>query len=150
MVRIRGDIDIARPADEVFDVVADERNEPAYNPGIVDVVKLTPGPVGLGTRFEARARRAGRAGVMTVEIVGYDRPRRLTVSVRGPAMHVDGVLTFVAVAGGTRFSWAWNLTLPGAYALLTPFAAVLGPRAERRNWQRLREFLEARNDRPTS
>jgi hypothetical protein len=32
MARIEGEIAINRPVDEVFDLVADERNEPRYNP----------------------------------------------------------------------------------------------------------------------
>ena len=32
MVRIEGEIVIKRPVEEVFDFVADERNEPRYNP----------------------------------------------------------------------------------------------------------------------
>ena len=33
MVRIEGDIIIERPPEEVFDLVADERNEPRSTPG---------------------------------------------------------------------------------------------------------------------
>jgi hypothetical protein len=37
----------------VFDFVADERNEPRYNPRICRAEKLSPGPVGRGTlRFD--------------------------------------------------------------------------------------------------
>jgi hypothetical protein len=32
-MHVQGDIVINRPIDEVFDFVADERNEPQYNPG---------------------------------------------------------------------------------------------------------------------
>lgn len=32
MIHIEGEIVINRPPEEVFDVVADERNEPKYNP----------------------------------------------------------------------------------------------------------------------
>lgn len=35
MVRIEGEIVINRPVDEVFDFVADERNEPRYNPRLL-------------------------------------------------------------------------------------------------------------------
>jgi len=35
MTRITGEIVIDAPADVVFDFVADQRNEPAYNPHMV-------------------------------------------------------------------------------------------------------------------
>ena len=49
MARIEGEIVINRPVEEVFDVVADERNEPRYNPRMLRAEKLSPGPVGLGS-----------------------------------------------------------------------------------------------------
>jgi hypothetical protein len=55
MARIAGELVINRPVDEVFDFVADERNEPRYNPRIRRAEKLSPGPIGGGTRFRAEA-----------------------------------------------------------------------------------------------
>ena len=46
MTRITGEIVIDAPADVVFDFVADQRNEPAYNPHMVRSAKVTPGPAG--------------------------------------------------------------------------------------------------------
>lgn len=49
MACIDGEIIIAAPVEQVFDMVADERNEPRYNPRIVGVEKTSQGPVGRGT-----------------------------------------------------------------------------------------------------
>ena len=46
MKPIRGEVLINVPAEEVFDFVADERNEPLYNRNLLHVEKLSPGPVG--------------------------------------------------------------------------------------------------------
>lgn len=46
MVRIKGEIVLGRPVDVVFDVVADQRNEPSYNTMMTESVKLTDGPDG--------------------------------------------------------------------------------------------------------
>ena len=54
--RIAGDIVIERPVEEVFDFVADERNEPRFNPRILRAEKISPGPIGFGTRAEVKAR----------------------------------------------------------------------------------------------
>lgn len=56
MKPIRGEVLINAPAENVFDFVADERNEPLYNRNMLHVEKLTPGPVGRGTRFAAQMR----------------------------------------------------------------------------------------------
>jgi hypothetical protein len=64
MARIEGEIMINRPVEEVFDFVADERNEPRYNPRMVRAEMLSPGPVGLGSRFRAEMRTRPRLMVM--------------------------------------------------------------------------------------
>jgi hypothetical protein len=38
--------------EEVFDFVADERNEPRYNPRMLSAEKTSDGPIGIGT-FES-------------------------------------------------------------------------------------------------
>ena len=77
MVTIEGSTTIARPVEDVFDLVADERNEPRYNPQMTAVEKLTPGPIGTGTRWSATVDSRGRPMPMEIEVTGYDRPHRL-------------------------------------------------------------------------
>jgi len=60
MTRITGEIIIGAPADVVFDFVADQRNEPAYNPHMVRSAKVTPGPVGQGTQSRSAVKSGGR------------------------------------------------------------------------------------------
>jgi hypothetical protein len=68
MANVSGEILIERPVEEVFDFVADQRNEPIYNPRMLQSEKITDGPIGVGTRFRATAR-SGRRGVeMLIEV----------------------------------------------------------------------------------
>ena len=48
MARVDGEIVILRPVEEVFDFVADERNEPRYNPRMVRSELISEGPIGWG------------------------------------------------------------------------------------------------------
>jgi uncharacterized protein YndB with AHSA1/START domain len=77
MARVEGEIIISRPVEEVFDFVADERNEPRYNPRMLSAEKTSDGPVGAGTRFRTELKTMGRPMPMVVEFTGYERPRRL-------------------------------------------------------------------------
>ena len=69
MTHLVGEVTIKAPLHEVFDVVADERNEPRYNPRIVRAEKVSEGPVGAGTRFVAEPKGMGSKGEMTVTIL---------------------------------------------------------------------------------
>jgi len=142
MPRINGEIIIAAPVEQVFDVVADERNEPRYNPRIRRAEKTSEGPVGRGSRFIAEPKGMGRRGVMTVEVVDYDRPGRLRTSIRSSYMDADGTLTFAPADGGTRMRWSWDMRLLGAARVLSPVLRAIGPRWEHRNWVGLKQFME--------
>lgn len=143
MAHIAGEVTIAAPVDEVFDLVADERNEPKYNPRIARAEKLGDAPVGPGTRFVAEPKGMGSRGEMTLQVLDYDRPHRLVNSVRSSYMKVDGTLTFDEVDGGTRLRWDWDMGLVGPMRLLSPVLALIGPSWERRNWVGLKEYVES-------
>jgi uncharacterized protein YndB with AHSA1/START domain len=144
MARIEGELIIDRPVDEVFDFVADERNEPRYNPRIRRVEKLSPGPIGPRTRFQAEAAALGRTVGMTIEYTIYERPRRLASSIHMATADIVGTLRFDPVPGGTRMGWSWEMRLRRLYKLLTPIIAGEGRRQERANWAGLKRFLEGR------
>ena len=148
MRRITGQIEIARPIEEVFDFVADETNEPRYNDDMIRCDKVSPGPIGVGTRFEAEMKSTGPAS-MTVEVTGYERPYRLesTAYIQG-TMDIRGTVTFEATARGTLMSWDWEVEPHGCMKLLGPFITRMGSRNEQRIWTSLKSLLENAATRP--
>ncbi|WP_456889561.1 nitroreductase/quinone reductase family protein [Geodermatophilus sp. SYSU D00700] len=147
VIRIGGEVSIARPPDEVFDVLADPRNEPRYNPRVLRAEKTTPGPIGVGTRFRQTVAGLGRRGETTTELTGYERPHRLAFRIRMAAMDVDGEETFDPVDGGTRARWSWDIRPRGAWRAAAPLLGAGGARLERRVWARLGQYLEQTPDR---
>lgn len=143
MARIAGEITIERPVDEVFDFVADERNEPRYNPRMISAEKTSTGPIGAGTTFQAQTMARGKPVGMTTETTGYDRPRRLESSTSLSWMDIHGTLTFDPVPRGTRMRWSWNVEPRGSLKLLTPVIAFIGKRQEQVVWSGLKELLES-------
>jgi hypothetical protein len=141
--RVDGDFVIDRPVDEVFDFVADERNEPRYNPRMRLAEKITEGPIGIGTRFRAETVSMGRAIEMVIEFTDLERPRRIVEVARVPSMDINGILTFEPVPGGTRMRWSWSLTPRGALRLLAPVIGRMGRRQEQAIWSGLKRVLEA-------
>ena len=61
MATIEGEIYIDCPPEVVFDVVADERNEPRYNPKMTAVSLLSDPPIGHGSRFAATMKSRARS-----------------------------------------------------------------------------------------
>ena len=134
VAHIEGEIVINRPVEEVFDVVADERNEPRYNPRLLWVEKVSSGPIGRGTEFRAATKTMGRPAEMSIEFTDYQRPRRLVSSTHMPTMEIQGALNFDPVPGGTRMLWSWELQPQGVLRLLTPLITLMGRRQEETIW----------------
>lgn len=143
MTHICGEVTIDAPVDVVFDTVADEQNEPKYNPRMVRAEKLDGAPIGRGARFVAEPKGTGTRGRMTLEIVDYDRPHRLHNRIDSAYMRVDGTLSFTRSDGKTRLRWDWDMRLVGWMRLLSPVLGLVGPHWERRNWVGLKQYLES-------
>lgn len=142
MVHIDGEVTINRPVETVFDCVADERNEPQYNPRLQRVEQVTDGPIGVGTQFRAMTTTMGRPAELTIEFKEFERPRRLTSVTMMAAMDIAGTLTFDPVPTGTRMRWSWDVQPRGANRLLTPLIARIGKRQELEIWTGLKRYLE--------
>lgn len=152
MALIDGEIVIRRPVEEVFDFVADERNEPRYNAQMTSAELLTPEPIGPGSRFHAELRMRGRPIDLTVEFTEFERPRMLASISQslprgrsGRSMRTEGALNFESVPAGTRMRWSWQVETPGPMKLISPLVTVLGRRQERRIWSQLKRVLEQEN-----
>ena len=140
VAHITGQVRIAAPVEQVFDTVADSRNEPSFNPAMTGVELLTPPPIGLGTQFRARMGKAGRE--MLVELTEFERPHRLGSRTTSSMMQTSGGLTFAAEGGGTVLSWDWQVRPKGWLRMLGPLFGPVGGRMERRIWTGLKHQLQ--------
>jgi polyketide cyclase/dehydrase/lipid transport protein len=117
-VEARWHIRIARSPEDVFDFLADLRNEPQFNPDASNVQQVTPGPIGLGTSYTEDFRRIG---AYTTTIDRYERPRELRFDARNPK--VDAQVTFTLAPAGdgeTDVGCVVELTMKGAMRFMEP------------------------------
>lgn len=149
MARVHGSIDIDRPLDEVFDVVADQTNEPRYNPSMVASRRVTGGPIGVGTRFEATVLNRGKPHEVAIEITAFERPSETASRSVIEGNTVTGGLHFTPISSGTRLSWDWDVQIGGAARVLGPLVGMIGRRQERAIWSGLKRFMERDSDIPS-
>jgi hypothetical protein len=137
--QIHGEITIDRPVEEVFDFVSDECNEPRYNPQMLSVEKLSPGPIGSRTQFRVHMKSGAP---MLLEFTTFERPVRLGSHTSFSGVTIDGELTFEGRGDSTLMYWDWSITPSGALKILTPFIVWMGRRQETRIWSGLKRCLE--------
>jgi hypothetical protein len=145
---VQGDITINRTIDEVFDFVADECNEPKYNPKMIRAEMVTQGPIGVGSKFHTVMTGVGRGADMTVELTEFSRPRRLGSRTQIPQMDMSGTLLFEPQGQNTKMKWLWNIEPRGFYKLLGPIVRRIGERQERTIWTGLKKVMETQPARP--
>ena len=143
MARIEGEIVIGRPVEVVFDYIADQSNEPHYNPHMVRAEKITMGPVGTGTRFRSAVESMGRTAEMLIECTGYDRPTLYATTTTMTQADISYTLRFEPAGAGTRMQWSGQVRPKGAFRLLGPLITRIGIRQEQRIWTSLKKHLEA-------
>src|SRR5712691_5056086 len=111
MIRFANTIDIDRQPDDVYAFLADLEHTPEWNWAITGTQKITPGPVGVGTRYR-QERSVPSPAIEMIEVTGIDAPRRIEVEGRvGP---FDARLTYelVAASSGTRLANTAELDPP--------------------------------------
>jgi carbon monoxide dehydrogenase subunit G len=143
MARIEGEIIIHRPVEEVFAFVADERNEPRYNPRMVSAELTSGEPIGLGSRFRAELKTGRRTMPMMIEFTGFDRPRRLASATHSSMMDTVGALTFEPTSEGTRMRWSWDVQPRGMLRVMPAIVGMIGRRQELSIWGNLKRLLES-------
>lgn len=140
MIHTEAEVHIERPADAVFAFLADARNEPQWLPGATRVVKLTDGPVGLGTRFEGDY---ARAGTVQVELVAFERPRRLTFRANSKMVRFDDAAELTPDGSGTRLRAVMDAQPQGVMRLMGPMMGRVMRKQFTANWLELKRALEA-------
>lgn len=143
MAHVTGSILIDRPIEVVFDYVADQTREPEYNPEMLSSVRLTDGPIGVGTKFHAVMRSEKRELPMDIEVTEYQRPHRIVSHTDVKPMAIDGAVSFEAIGSATRMTWDWDVQTHGLLRLAGPMITRIGRKQEERIWEGLKTRLES-------
>ena len=69
MVRLEFSIEIERSAEDIYELVGDPENDPKWQGAVVDVKKLTPGPIRTGSRYRHTLRMLGKRVAVEVEFI---------------------------------------------------------------------------------
>lgn len=116
---VNAEVEVARPRDQVFDLMADARNEARWNSAVSRSELLTGEPIGLGTEYTTTNRGQEYLAVVTT----YERPDRVAFSVVGKVLEIAATMQFTDSADGTTLDATFDLQPKSYMKVLMPLAA---------------------------
>jgi hypothetical protein len=136
-VRVRSTIDLPCPVSEAWSVLTRWERQGDWIADADSVEILSETTSGVGVRVAVRTRLFQvPAFTETIEVVGWEPPRRLEI-VHGRPVHGRGTWTLEPADGGTRFTWIEDVALDVpvlgsvAAAVYAPIARWLIGRSQR-------------------
>jgi len=131
---------VDRPPEQVFDAMADVRNEAAWNTNVTRAELTSPAPIGLGSTFDT----VNRGQSYTGRIAAYERPGLLRFDVRGKPLTILAELTFVPDGDTTRVSGTFSFTPHGIMKVVLPLIGGQIRKDFPKQFAAFKEFCESR------
>lgn len=95
---------IDRPVKEVFAFVANPNNMSKWNSVVLSLEQITPGAVGVGTKFKSVGEMMGRRIEGEMQVTAYEPDTKCGFQVNAGPMQVNMTLALKTVGTGTKIS----------------------------------------------
>jgi hypothetical protein len=141
--KVQTRIDIARPAVDVFNIVADQTKAPRWQQGLHEVRRITPGPAGVGTEHVFARRFAGLNIESRNRFTRYDPGRFVSFEI--PSGRITGEASYLVEPTGTnssRLISEADFRVTGLAGLAAPLLARVFERDSKKAEATLKKLLE--------
>ena len=95
---------IDKPVKEVFAFVANPANMSKWNSAVISMEQITPGAVGLGTKFKSVGEMLGRRIEGEMEVIAFEPDSKYGFQMNAGPIQVNVTLAFKTVGTGTKLS----------------------------------------------
>lgn len=144
MIEVTAEIEIARPAEEVFAYLSDMANNPDWQRGQVRCVWTSEPPVRVGSTYDQEARFLGRTLTSSFEVVELEPGTHIRIRTISGTMPID-VTRDVRPSGAERcvVSAIVRGEPSGVFRIASPLMGWLVGASVRGDYRRLKARLEA-------
>ena len=95
---------IDKPVQDVFAFVTNPNNMSKWNSAVVSMQQITPGAVGVGTKFKNVGEMLGRRIEGEMQVVAFEPDSKYGFQMNAGPMQVNVVLNFKPVGTGTKIN----------------------------------------------
>jgi len=93
---------IDHPVKDVFAFVSNLNNMSKWNSAVVSLQQLTPGAVGVGTKFKSVGEMMGRRIEGEVQVTSYEPDTKTDFQMNAGPMQINVTISFKPVGTGTK------------------------------------------------
>jgi uncharacterized membrane protein len=118
-ITVETTVDIGRPPEDVFAVLADIPNSPEWIAPVIAVRDFSGEPVGVGTTYTQVTKFLGKEFTIDVEVTDFEPDERYGERFAG-GIPGDMAITLNAVDGGTRLHLHFEGEPSGIFGIAAP------------------------------
>lgn len=133
---------IDKPVKDVFAFVTNPNNMSKWNSAVVSLQQITPGDVGVGTKFKNVGEMMGRRIEGEMQVVAFEPDSKYGFQMNAGPMQVNVTLTFKTVGTGTKLNLNAQGNPGGVFKLAEGVMAGQVKSMMEGNLARLKEQLE--------
>ena len=133
---------ISRSPKEVFDFISSSDNAPKVVQSVKSMVKLTEGPVLVGTRYRETRMMDGKEQHAELEVVAYEPNQKYAMKNVTEGIETVYRYTFHPEADGTRVDLVCEVKAGGLKKLMLPMVVSILKKEDGDHLQRLKKALE--------
>lgn len=134
---------IARTPKEVFDFISDSKNAPKVVRSVTGMVKLTEGPIRVGTRYRESRMMNGKEHHAELEVVAYEPTQ--TYAMKNVTSGIETIYhyNFRPEGDGTRVILTCEVKAGGLKRLMLPMVVSILKKEDGDHLKMLRQALES-------
>ncbi|MGH2582963.1 MAG: SRPBCC family protein [Anaerolineales bacterium] len=134
---------INKPPKEVFDILANPENGAKLVDNIKESKKITPGPLGVGTRFLETRVVNGKEGQVEIEVTAYEPTKHVAIKSEASGIKVEYHYHLQPENTGTRVRWVCELEAGGLRKMMLPMIAGIMKKEDGDHLQKLKQVMES-------
>ncbi len=143
MTKVERTLIINQPIEKVFAYVTNPRNNPKWQPDIVELRISPDEPTRVGTRVTDVRSLLGRKLELTTEVTEFEPNKLMRVKSTSGPIPLRGYITFESIDGGTRVNFLAEAEPTGFFKLAERMFSSTWKKGVEDSLNKLKELLEA-------
>ena len=134
---------IKRPISDVFNYLADVRNDVFWRDEIVSAEVTSEGSFGVGSTGYHKSKQGGKELESTWKCIGFESPSYMEWELDSGAYLGSAGYRLKSLDENTEFIFEGTVTINGFARLFAPFMQMMGNRQLQKNAANLKRILES-------